>query len=315
MAKPKAVQRSGVPRKAGNGKSRRSAGGKPAATRSGSARKAGETFAGLRPSRVNFAPLTPISFLPRTAAIHPDRLAVVHGTQRFTYRQLEDRVRRLASALAPRAACAPAIPCRRCFRTCRRCCEAHFGVPMLGAVLNTINTRLDPATIAYILRTRRGEGADHRPRISPPRSARHWRRLKRPPLVDRRRRPALHRAWRRGSDKIEYEDFIATGRSGLRVADRPADESGRASRSTTPRAPPAIRRAWSITTAARSSKRVGNIMAWPLPPKPVYLWTLPMFHCNGWCFPWSVVAMGGTHVCLRQGRSGADLPDDRASMA
>ena len=73
----------------------------------------------------------------------------------------------------------------------------------------------------------------------------------------------------------------------------------RRSRSTTPRAPPAGRRASSTTTAARSSRAVGNVMAWPLPPQPVYLWTLPMFHCNGWCFPWSVTAMGGTQVCLR----------------
>jgi fatty-acyl-CoA synthase len=110
----------------------------------------GSPFAGLTPNAANFSPLTPVSFLPRTAAIHPDRTAVVHGTRRYTYRQLHERARRLASALARYGIRAgdtvsvmlPNVPAM---------VEAHFGVPMLGAVLNTINTRLDPATIAYIL--------------------------------------------------------------------------------------------------------------------------------------------------------------------
>src|SRR6266545_7494538 len=294
MAKPKAVQRSGVPRKAGNANSRRSAGGEPAATRSGSARKAGQIFAGLRPSRVNFAPLTPISFLPRTAAIHPDRLAVVHGTQRFTYRQLQDRVRRLASALS-RHSVRPGDTVSAMLPNVPAMLEAHFGVPLLGAVLNAINTRLDPATVAYILEhgeakvliTDREYAAQVGPALA---------RLKRPPLVVDVDDP-LYTGPGGRLGQIEYEDFIASGDPDF--AGRPvADESG----------PLALNYTSGTTGNPKGVvyhhrgtflEAVGNTMAWPLPPKPVYLWTLPMFHCNGWCFPWSVTAMGGTHVCLR----------------
>ncbi len=295
MAKPKAVQRSGVPRKAGNANSRRSAGGEPAATRSGSARKAGPIFAGLRPSRVNFAPLTPISFLPRTAAIHPDRLAVVHGTQRFTYRQLQDRVRRLASALS-RHSVRPGDTVSAMLPNVPAMLEAHFGVPLLGAVLNAINTRLDPATVAYILEhgeakvliTDREYAAQVGPALA---------RLKRPPLVVDVDDP-LYTGPGGRLGQIEYEDFIASGDPDF--AGRPvADESG----------PLALNYTSGTTGNPKGVvyhhrgtflEAVGNTMAWPLPPKPVYLWTLPMFHCNGWCFPWSVTAMGGTHVCLRR---------------
>jgi len=295
MAKPKAVQRSGVPRKAGNANSRRSAGGEPAATRSGSARKAGQIFAGLRPSRVNFAPLTPISFLPRTAAIHPDRLAVVHGTQRFTYRQLQDRVRRLASALS-RHSVRPGDTVSAMLPNVPAMLEAHFGVPLLGAVLNAINTRLDPATVAYILEhgeakvliTDREYAAQVGPALA---------RLKRPPLVVDVDDP-LYTGPGGRLGQIEYEDFISSGDPDF--AGRPvADESG----------PLALNYTSGTTGNPKGVvyhhrgtflEAVGNTMAWPLPPKPVYLWTLPMFHCNGWCFPWSVTAMGGTHVCLRR---------------
>jgi len=295
MAKPKAVQRSGVPRKAGNTKSRRSAGGKPAAARSRSARKAGGIFAGLRPSRANFAPLTPISFLLRTAAIHPDRLAVVHGTQRFTYRQLQERVRRLASALA-RHGVRPGDTVSAMLPNVPAMLEAHFGVPMLGAVLNAINTRLDPATVAYILEhgeakvliTDREYAAQVGPALA---------RLKRPPLVVDVDDP-LYTGPGGRLGQIEYEDFIASGDPDF-VGRPVADESG----------PLALNYTSGTTGNPKGVvyhhrgtflEAVGNTMAWPLPPNPVYLWTLPMFHCNGWCFPWSVTAMGGTHVCLRR---------------
>ena len=104
----------------------------------------------MRPNAANFAPLTPVSFLPRSAEIHPERVAVIHGVRRYNYRQFHDRARQLASALAGAgirrgdtvSAMLPNVPAM---------VEAHYGVPMLGAVLNTINTRLDAATIAYIL--------------------------------------------------------------------------------------------------------------------------------------------------------------------
>ena len=112
--------------------------------------KRGGLFASLKPNPANYVPLTPISFLPRSAEIHPERLAVIHGARRFSYRQFHERAQRLASALAKRgiragdtvSAMLPNVPAM---------IEAHHGVPLLGAVLNAINTRLDAATVAYIL--------------------------------------------------------------------------------------------------------------------------------------------------------------------
>src|SRR5262245_8943005 len=114
-------------------------------------------FASMKPNAANFAPLSPVSFLPRSAEIHPNRIAVIHGARRYSYRQFYDRARQLASALAQAGIRAgdtvsvmlPNVPTMA---------EAHYGVPMLGAVVNTIKTRLEPATIAYILRTGGGKG-------------------------------------------------------------------------------------------------------------------------------------------------------------
>jgi fatty-acyl-CoA synthase len=255
----------------------------------------GRLFAGLKPNAANFAPLTPVSFLPRTAAIHPDRIAVVHGALRYTYRQLHERALRLASALAQRdiragdtvSVMLPNVPAM---------VEAHYGVPMLGAVLNTINTRLDAATIAYILGhgeakaliTDREFAAQVGPALA---------QLQRRPLVIDVDDP-LYAGPGERLGEIEYEAFLATGSADFAWTP-PADESSAIALNYT-----------SGTTGNPKGvvyhhrgtflEAVGNIMAWPLPSAPVYLWTLPMFHCNGWCFPWSVVAMAGTHVCLRK---------------
>ena len=174
--------------------------------------------------------------------------------------------------------------------------EAHYGVPMLGAVLNTINTRLDAATIAYILEhgeakvliTDREFFAQVGPALA--------KLKKRPLVIDVVDDLYAGSGERLGS--LEYEDFIAKGDPGFAWTP-PSDESSAIALNYT-----------SGTTGNPKGvvyhhrgtflESVGNILAWPVPPKPVYLWTLPMFHCNGWCFPWSVVAMGGTHVCLRK---------------
>jgi fatty-acyl-CoA synthase len=255
----------------------------------------GGIFADLKPSLANFAPLTPISFLPRSAEIYPGRTAVIHGSQRFTYGRLYERARQLASALAQRGVRAgdtvsvmlPNVPAM---------VEAHFGVPMLGAVLNTINTRLDAATIAYIL----GHGEakvlitdrEFSGQIGPALA----KMKKRPLVVDFD--DSLYAGAGERLGEIEYEEFIAIGEPHFAWR-LPADESSAIALNYT-----------SGTTGNPKGvvyhhrgtflESVGNIMAWLLPPAPVYLWTLPMFHCNGWCFPWSVVAMGGTHVCLRK---------------
>ena len=252
-------------------------------------------FAGLTPNAANFASLTPVSFLPRTAAIHPDRIAVIHGAQRTSYTQFHERALRLASALARRgirpgdtvSAMLPNVPAML---------EAHHGVPMLGAVLNTINTRLDAATIAYILAhgeakaliTDREFAAQVGPALA---------RLKRRPLVIDVDDPLCSEPGERLGE-TDYETFIASGSPTFSWTP-PADETGAIALNYT-----------SGTTGNPKGviyhhrgtflEAVGHVMAWPLPPQPVYLWTLPMFHCNGWGFPWSVTAMGGTHVCLRK---------------
>jgi fatty-acyl-CoA synthase len=250
---------------------------------------------GLRPNAANFASLTPLSFLPRSAAIHPDRIAVIHGERRLSYRELYARARRLASALSRHGIGAgdtvsvmlPNVPAM---------VEAHHGVPMLGAVLNTINTRLDARTVAYIL-----DHGEAKVLITD----REFAAQVGPALALSKRKPfvidvddPLYTGPGDRLGKIEYEDFIAGGNPDFAWTP-PADESSAIALNYT-----------SGTTGNPKGvvyhhrgtflEAVGNTMAWPLPPKPVYLWTLPMFHCNGWCFPWSVVAMGGTHVCLRK---------------
>ena len=248
----------------------------------------------LKPGPANFTPLSPVVFLPRAAEIYPERVAVVHGKARFTYAQFYSRARRLASALAKKgvrrgdvvSAMLPNVPAML---------EAHYGVPMLGAVLNTINTRLDAETVAYILE--HGEAkvliVD---RVFSGVVGPALAKLKKKPIVIDVDDPLYSGPGER-LGKIEYEALLATGKPDF-VWSLPEDES----------APIALN--YTSGTTGRPKGVVyhhrgtfleacGNIMAWAMPANPVYLWTLPLFHCNGWCFPWSVTAMAGTHVCLR----------------
>ena len=249
---------------------------------------------GLDRNQANFAPLTPLTFLERAAYVYPNRVAVVHGALRQTWAETYTRCRRLASALTRRgigrndtvAVLAPNIPAIY---------EAHFGVPMAGAVLNTLNTRLDAETIAFMLRH---GGA--RVLITDGEFAATVKAalalLETPPLVIDIDDPELPAGERVGD--LTYEAFLAEGDPDFAWVN-PADEWDAIALNYT-----------SGTTGDPKGvvyhhrgahlNAVSNVLNWDMPSHPVYLWTLPMFHCNGWCFPWSIAERAGTNVCLRR---------------
>ncbi len=251
--------------------------------------------AGLEKNAANFVPLSPLSFLKRTAHVHPDRVSVVHGERSFTWGETYQRCRRLASALAARgigrgdtvAVMLPNIPAM---------VEAHFGVPMTGAVLNTLNTRLDAEAIAFML----GHG-EARVLLTDPEFAPVAERAlellpgPRPLVIDV---PDLPASGERRLGEVEYEDLLAGGDPEFAWR-MPADEWDAICLNYTsgttgdPKGVVYHHRGAYLNAAS-------NIISWAMPPHAVYLWTLPMFHCNGWCFPWTVAANAGTHVCLRK---------------
>jgi fatty-acyl-CoA synthase len=242
----------------------------------------------------NYSPLTPLQFLERAAAVHPDRTAVVHGAARRSWAETYARCRRLASALARRgiglgdtvAVMAPNVPAAF---------EAAFGVPMAGAVLNALNIRLDADTIAFTLE--HGEAkllitdTEFAPTIKGA-LAKLGRKLPVIDIVD-----PLATGGERLGEK-DYEAFLAEGDPDFAWTP-PADEWQAIAlnyTSGTTGNPKGV--VYHHRGAYLNS--IGNILVWGLHGHPVYLWTLPMFHCNGWCFPWTITALAGTHVCLRR---------------
>ncbi len=252
---------------------------------------------GLDKNAANYAALSPLSFIQRAASVYPDHLAVVHQDTRRTWSETYKRTLKLASALAKNgvgkgdtiAFMAPNIP---------EIFEAHFGVPMVGAVLNALNTRLDAEALAFILQ--HGEA-----KIL---------------FVDREFSEVISRAVKMVQNKplvididdiyyeggeligtMDYEAFIAQGDEDFQWS-LPEDE-------------------WDAITLNYTSGTTGNpkgvvyhhrgaylnavsnLISWNMGAHPSYLWTLPMFHCNGWCFPWSIAASAGVSVCLRHVRA------------
>ncbi|WP_355661908.1 acyl-CoA synthetase [Halomonas salifodinae] len=249
----------------------------------------------LEKTAANHVALSPLSFIKRAAAVYPDRTALIYHEARYSWRQTYDRCRRLAALLRSLgiargdtvAVMLPNVPAMY---------EAHFGVPMVGAVLNAINIRLDAAAVAFIL--------DHsRSRLL---------------LVDPEYADVVDQALARmegptprvinvsdpsqGAERflgdLEYEALLAE-QPALDDWQLPADEwdaiaLGYTSGTTgNPKG---------VVTHHRGAylNAVSNVLSWSLPAEVVYLWTLPMFHCNGWCFPWTLAAIGGTSVCLRR---------------
>ena len=252
----------------------------------------------LERNAANFQPLTPLTFLERAAAVYPDQTAIVHGTRSWNYRQFYARARQLASALARRGvkrgdtvsvvlANTPAMV------------EVHYGVPMAGAVLNTLNTRLDGAILGFTL-----DHAESKVLIVD----REYSKTMKEALAGAKAKPLIidyddpeftGTGDRLGS--LEYEEFLREGDPAF-AWQMPGDEWDAISlnyTSGTTGDPKGVvyhhRGAYLLA--------MGNVLTCGMAKHPVYLWTLPMFHCNGWCFPWTLSIVAGTHVCLRAVRA------------
>jgi len=248
-------------------------------------------------NEANFTALSPLSFIERAALVYPDRLAIVHGALRQTWAQTYARCRQLASALNQRglgvgdtvAVMLPNTP---------PMVEAHFGVPMCGAVLNALNTRLDAEAIAFMLDHGEaqavlvdGEFSTVMARALTLRKSTH-------PLLVIDVDDVVYTGPGERIGAMEYEELLASGDSDFNWA-LPTDEWNAISlnyTSGTTGNPKGV--VYHHRGAAMNA--VSAILEWDMPKHAVYLWTLPMFHCNGWCFPWAVAARGGVNVCLRK---------------
>jgi fatty-acyl-CoA synthase len=254
---------------------------------------------GLAKNQANFQPLTPLTFLERAASVFPRRAAIVHGSLRRSYAEFYARSRRLASALAAHGISRNDTVTAMLANT-PAMLECHYGVPMLGAVLNTLNTRLDVKILAFTL--------DHaetkalivdREFAGVMRDALRHAKVK--PLVIDYDDPEYKGAGER-IGTLDYEELVASGDPQFRWSS-PRDEWDAIAlnyTSGTTGNPKGV--VYHHRGAALLAQ--GNVIVSSMAKHPVYLWTLPMFHCNGWCFPWSISVVAGTHVCLRQVRAG-----------
>ncbi|EED68870.1 acyl-CoA synthetase [Comamonas testosteroni] len=251
----------------------------------------------LTPNTANHAALTPLGFIARTAEVYPERLAIVHGDLRQNWARTYARCRQLASSLQKIgigkndtvAVMLPNTP---------PMVEAHFGVPMAGAVLNTLNTRLDAETLAFMLDHGEAKALIVDPEFAPLMArALKLRQSTAPIYVIQVEDPVYGEA----AEQIgvtDYESFVAQGDAGFDWQ-WPGDEWDAIALNYT-----------SGTTGnpkgvvyhhrGAHNNAISNVLEWDMPKHAVYLWTLPMFHCNGWCFPWTVAARAAVNVCLRR---------------
>jgi len=254
---------------------------------------------GLERNSANYTPITPLLFLERSAEIYPNKTAVIHGKLRQTWQQTYERCRRLASALQKRgiglgdtvAVMLPNTP---------PMVEAHFGIPMAGAVLNALNTRLDPESIAFMLNHGEAKVVIVDPEFSgvmkkalelaKTESGRDFL------VIDVEEKEFDVPGEKIG--KLTYEKFLSEGDPNF-AWQMPADEwqaiclNYTSGTTGNPKGVVYHHRGAAINA-------VSNVLDWDINKHPIYLWTLPMFHCNGWCFPWTIAARAGVNVCLRR---------------
>ena len=248
----------------------------------------------LDKNAANYVPLSPLTFLRRSARVYPNHQAILHGNNSYTYSEAYDRARKLASKLTSKgirkndtvAVLATNVPAIY---------DAHFGVPMAGGVLNTINTRLDASTIAFILDHGEAKAIITDTEFSNVMKEALSQCKSKPLVID------VDDAAGPGGERlgnVEYEEFIKAGDNDFdwRLPEDEWDAISLNYTSGTTGNPKGVvyhhRGAYLLA--------LGNILAWNLGMHPRYLWTLPMFHCNGWCFPWTLAAQAGTSVCLRK---------------
>ncbi len=243
----------------------------------------------------NYAPLTPLTFIDWSATVYPARVAVVHGRRRYTWSETYARARRLASALAQRGIGVGDTVAVMLSNT-PEMYECHFGVPMAGAVLNALNTRLDSDAIAFMLEHGGAKVLIADREYAATIGGALGRLSERPYVIDVDDPEYDGPGERLGT--TDYEAFLAGGDPAFAWR-RPADEWQAIAlnyTSGTTGNPKGV--VYSHRGAYLNG--VGNLLTWSMPRHSVYLWTLPMFHCNGWCFPWSMAANAGTNVCLRR---------------
>ncbi|MBA4110722.1 MAG: acyl-CoA synthetase [Leptothrix sp. (in: Bacteria)] len=248
-------------------------------------------------NEANFTALSPLSFIERAALVYPERLAIVHGALRQTWAQTYTRCRQLASALNQRglgvgdtvAVMLPNTP---------PMVEAHFGVPMAGAVLNALNTRLDAEAIAFMLDHGEAKAVLVDVEFSAVMARALALRQSTHPLLVIDVDDVVYTGEGERIGALDYEALLASGDPDFNWA-LPSDEWNAISlnyTSGTTGNPKGV--VYHHRGAAMNA--VSAILEWDMPKHAVYLWTLPMFHCNGWCFPWAVAARGGVNVCLRK---------------
>ena len=245
----------------------------------------------------NHAPLTPLSFIERAAEVYPERLAIIHGDLRQTWGATYARCRQLASSLQQHgigkndtvAVMLPNTP---------PMVEAHFGVPMAGAVLNALNTRLDPETIAFMLDHGEAKALIVDPEFAGVVAKALQLRQSTAPLLLIDVEDAIYGEASERLGTLTYEQLLAQGRADFDWA-LPGDEWDAIALNYTsgttgnPKGVVYHHRGAAVNATS-------NVLEWDMPKFAVYLWTLPMFHCNGWCFPWTVALRAGVNVCLRR---------------